>query len=560
MFINNNSLNKNNKVKIIFLTIFVVIIIILFLFLIFYKKTEYYLTLNGNADMILYLGEEYVEPGYKAYDSKGKTYYDDVIVSGSVNSTLTGEYEITYSFNDLVQVRTITIIPNNYSSTIFGLNGESIMFIPIGGSFSDPGFYVIDSKRSDLKDYVKVEGEVDVNKAGSYTITYSLDDNGTKYSKQRIVIVTSADFDIDYEPKVVTNNEVKIYGYVSSNYFDYVIFPDGNKDYNRNFSYSVKDNNTYKIMVYLKDGTFSEKEIVVNNIDKNKPTGSCNASIYNNSVKVNVDAKDDNGIYGYSYNFDEQMTSYVGNNTYSYDKSASKISVNIKDKAGNVSLVTCSINKLEDYFNQDLHHKNINYVLYYPGNLDLTSKNPLVVYLHGSDGCGTRTKDMFSNSSIFINNMKNHKYKDAIYVAPQCSCDNLLWTYDCFYDVKSMLDLVVKQYNVDTKKISITGHSAGGYGVYRMVALYPKYFSAGVVASGINTENEEKFKTTQMRHYHGTEDTVLNYDIARQRALNINRVTGKMKFIPLKGEGHAIQSTVYNNLDIINWMISQTKE
>ena len=53
-----------------------------------------------NGDMIMYLtvGEKYIEPGYKAYDSIDTTdLTDKVTVTGEVNSLKVGTYQLTYS-------------------------------------------------------------------------------------------------------------------------------------------------------------------------------------------------------------------------------------------------------------------------------------------------------------------------------------------------------------------------------------------------------------------------------------------------------------------------------
>lgn len=58
---------------------------------------ESYIYLNGKMTMYLELGEKYVEPGYRIYDSIDKDLTNKVIISGKVNTSKIGTYHITYS-------------------------------------------------------------------------------------------------------------------------------------------------------------------------------------------------------------------------------------------------------------------------------------------------------------------------------------------------------------------------------------------------------------------------------------------------------------------------------
>ena len=55
--------------------------------------------------MYLEIGEKYIEPGYQVYDSVDKDLYDKVKITGKVDTTKTGIYQITYS---VVNSRNIT--------------------------------------------------------------------------------------------------------------------------------------------------------------------------------------------------------------------------------------------------------------------------------------------------------------------------------------------------------------------------------------------------------------------------------------------------------------------
>lgn len=340
------SLFGNIDLKKIIIGGIIAVILIVFLFIIFGKKTEYFLDLKGNTDLVLYIGSDYVESGFEAYDSKGKKYDEsEVTKTGTVNTDIAGEYILSYEFHDIKETRTVTVVSMTNKKTILGLYGNTIMFVPINTEFKDPGYYAMDSDLSndEIMSMVKVEGEVNTSAVGNYKIKYTLiNDMDITIVKERIVVVTSAEFALEHDPKEMTNKEVKIYGFISNNYFDYIELPDGKTEKERSFSYVVNENKSYTFKMFLKDGTSHEETIEINNIDNVKPTGYCTAVVDGNT-EVKVYAEDSNEISGYVYNFDSRKTELLSESSYVYENTSEKVSVDVSDKAGNVANIVCSV-------------------------------------------------------------------------------------------------------------------------------------------------------------------------------------------------------------------------
>lgn len=63
------------------------------------------------------------------------------------------------------------------------LKGDSNIYLFVGDKFNDPGYEVSDNCDKDIKDRVKVEGSVNTNKVGEYTITYEICDNAGNENK-----------------------------------------------------------------------------------------------------------------------------------------------------------------------------------------------------------------------------------------------------------------------------------------------------------------------------------------------------------------------------------------
>ena len=205
-----NSLIKDlfNKYKnSIIVLVIVVIAIVTFLLSINFiesnKEVKNYLTLSGDEIITIYRGTEYVEPGYKAYNSRKTDLSSFVEINSTLNIEKIGTYEITYKLYDIVVTRKIKVIANPNEKTqiiLKTVNKNEVdkntdkentdVYLLIGDEYIEPGFNVVNNLGKKLQDEVKITGTVDSNKKGIYELTYSLiDPNEELISTTRKVIV-----------------------------------------------------------------------------------------------------------------------------------------------------------------------------------------------------------------------------------------------------------------------------------------------------------------------------------------------------------------------------------
>ena len=64
---------------------------------------------------------------------------------------------------------------------------------------------------------------------------------------------------------------------------------------------------------------------------------------------------------------------------------------------------------------------------------------------------------------------------ECITVSPQCPGDSI-WPAE-FRTLKTFIDGIVKEYNIDEERIYLTGLSMGGYGTWYMAMTYPDIFA-----------------------------------------------------------------------------------
>ena len=86
------------------------------------------------------------------------------------------------------------------------LNDESIIYLSVGSKFVEPGYVAIDNCDGNITEEVKVSGEVDTTKPGTYEITYTVKDEfANETSVKRTVKVFPKN---NYKPGALSNKTI----------------------------------------------------------------------------------------------------------------------------------------------------------------------------------------------------------------------------------------------------------------------------------------------------------------------------------------------------------------
>ena len=138
------------------------------------------ITLLGDNPVIHAHGATFNEPGYAATDNADGVITDNVVVTGAVNSNVIGSYILRYNVsdsagNDATEVtRTVNVV--DQAAPVMALNGSSIINLALGQAYNELGATAIDAVDGNLTAFISIESDVDVDTAGSYTVTYSATD------------------------------------------------------------------------------------------------------------------------------------------------------------------------------------------------------------------------------------------------------------------------------------------------------------------------------------------------------------------------------------------------
>ena len=186
------------------------------------------LLLVGEKEITIQTGTNYNDPGARAIDNVDGDITSEIKVSGSVDTSKAGVYEIVYSVQDKAGnkaniTRTVNVIAaitttkqkttttkkqtsttrkntvNNKPTTttgrvttapIINLRGSNPYLINVGQNYSDPGFSAFDARGNNITGSVRISGNVNSKVAGTYYVTYTVTDSwGNKTTKTRKVIV-----------------------------------------------------------------------------------------------------------------------------------------------------------------------------------------------------------------------------------------------------------------------------------------------------------------------------------------------------------------------------------
>ena len=139
------------------------------------------ITLNGGSPFNINQFAIFSDPGVTALDVQDGDISSSVVVGGTVNTNLVGQYILTYDVTDsdelsAVQVqRIVNVIFNNPPE--IALLGDSSVFLSVGEVFNDPGASAVDAEDGNISSSIEVSGVVDTNVEGTYTLTYQITDS-----------------------------------------------------------------------------------------------------------------------------------------------------------------------------------------------------------------------------------------------------------------------------------------------------------------------------------------------------------------------------------------------
>lgn len=206
----------------------------------------------------------------------------------------------------------------------------------------------------------------------------------------------------------------------------------------------------------------------------------------------------------------------------------------------------------------------LKYLLYTPENL---RKNmPLILYLHGGSGKGDDLSLLLSAESLPKFLQEGQIAVDAYVVMPQLPANQKGWE-GILPSIEELITEMEQTYGIDANRVSLTGHSMGGTGVWSLALKNPDLFSAAAPLSGsvrmTAGQNLQKLADLPIWAFAGTADTIVSPASSEQFVELLKQENAAAKITLLEGDTHFdVPTSVYldQKLDLLGWLIKQERK
>jgi len=196
------------------------------------------------------------------------------------------------------------------------------------------------------------------------------------------------------------------------------------------------------------------------------------------------------------------------------------------------------------------------YWLYLPKNYEQDQTEwPLMLFLHGAGERGNDLKKVKIHGPPKL--VQNGKHFPFIIISPQCP-EEQWWSSDI---LDLLLKDVSKKYRIDENRIYVTGLSMGGYGTWDLAIKYPNRFAAiAPVCGGGDPTKASVLKDLPIWVFHGAKDEVVTLDKSQVMVDAIEKTGGSVKFTIYPEANHDSWTETYNNPELYEWFLAQSRE
>jgi hypothetical protein len=154
------------------------------------------ITLLGSNPMEVARDTAFIDPGALAMDGPTENISSAIVVSGTIDTAVIGTYTLTYNVTDstgnaaLPVSRVVNVVNSqpvsNLNEPVITLNGANPMMHPLNSPFTDPGAIAFDDVDGSLTPAITVNGSVNPNVAGNYSLTYNVVNQSGRAAQTKI--------------------------------------------------------------------------------------------------------------------------------------------------------------------------------------------------------------------------------------------------------------------------------------------------------------------------------------------------------------------------------------
>jgi predicted peptidase len=209
-----------------------------------------------------------------------------------------------------------------------------------------------------------------------------------------------------------------------------------------------------------------------------------------------------------------------------------------------------------------------------------SGKLPLILYLHGSGGLGDDNEKQLGLGNIFGTRVwllpENQQNFPCFVLAPQT--DRGWAKYDFSQQSSSeppkllpgmgdgsrlaleIIDKLLHEFEIDDRRIYVTGQSMGGAGTWNIIASRPNFFAAAVPLCGSETtEDGTGSINTPLWNFHGASDKTVPVALSRNRIAARRKAGGHPLYTEYPGVDHNVWEWAFTERQLVKWVFAQRR-
>jgi len=228
-------------------------------------------------------------------------------------------------------------------------------------------------------------------------------------------------------------------------------------------------------------------------------------------------------------------------------------------------LVYCFDEETFPYTGGKYQGEAIKYRLHTPKNIRAGRKYPLIVHLHGIGEAGANNTSSLVHLHSILPVLIGPEREDFFMLVTQCPADTLGWNFRSTQDgtldvLMAVMEHVIAEYPIDKKRITTTGVSSGGWGVWLLLTRYPDLF-AGAVPTAVGAPNQFKqlalLKRTPVWAIINKGN--VNPESLQMAMRTINNSGGSMALTEANASGHNAWRPAMEDYACFRWLLAQKR-
>ena len=136
---------------------------------------------------------------------------------------------------------------------------------------------------------------------------------------------------------------------------------------------------------------------------------------------------------------------------------------------------------------------------------------------------------------------------------PQCPPESF-WAAKV-ESIIAFIDQLVEEYDIDTKRIYLTGLSMGGYGTWFTAMARPDLFKKIAPVCGGGMAWNASVLNMPIWVFHGACDTVVSPSQSDEMVSALKAKNAYVKYSRVDGVGHGVWNIAYTE-DLLNWLLN----